>query len=1749
MVPIWKLSLFLCYLTVINARKIFIATPNTLHLDTDEKIAIVAQGVGNNEELEVYLQDYPSKINVISSSKVTVTNGRPVFVNIRFTANDLPNLDLIHAKNKAFVILIVKGNNFNEEFKLPVDYNAGFVFLQTDKPIYNPQQDVQIRVIPLNEKLLPKNTDVRIKIKNPQNVSVYENTYSEPWKIHSVHFPTINFKFPPYSLLGEWAVEAFYGYNFQQNTSITFQLEEYVLPTFTVELETPNVILPQHKTVDIAVKAEYVYGKKVDGSAIFKISIKNEMGIIEIGLTKTKEVDQGESKLSFNLDEIIKHPQINKFPQGSKLIVEVSVVDAATGNKEIARDDYCEFSKSPYLISFKNSLKDFKPGLISVITASTYFADITYVNGRPAANVPTYISVIDSNNNLIEVAKPKYTSDENGHALFHINTPIGPDFFTVTVTTNDTRYNPDQQFSAKHVLVKSVSKGYIAISRTEGTRKVKVGDKFSATIFTVPPEKFENLFFLVMAQGKIVHISTIPKGQLLQRQLEFPVTADMSPVLRVVVFSLHENELVIDSLRVLVENQCSRFSEVEIKTDFRTTEPGHNGKFILEGEPDTKVGILAVDNAVYALRNKDKLTKEKLFKTLASRDLGCGPGGGRNSEVILSNAGLVIFGNFVTENKDRTAFRCEERIRRKREAVQDMVDSHDDDDQKKCCFLGTRSDKHKRSCEERAKLLKIHVKENEENNTCIETFLKCCLKLAPQLLSATDEYNKELHPSDLSRATGGIPDGLDFVEEADEADFERTLVRRDFRETWLFKDYIIGPDRTTEVTTSLPHSITTWVIQAISLSDQWGMCISEPKEIVSFKNVFIHLNIPYSVVRNEQVEIQATIFNYNSQTIPVTVYMYGVENLCTGVQAGEKSERKKIWVEGNSAGNVGFPVVPLKDQKFPIHMVALSPVGSDVIIKELNVVAEGVVKEEDVVIILDPTNQQRRKRRNVETETYKDTIDDSQKLQVTAIKLLPSEKYVPGTESCVVSAIGTEYGPTVETVIHDPETLIRMPVGCGEQNLMYMGPTLYTLRFLKVKGDVTPEREGKIYNFIREGYNRQLTYRKEDGSYGAWIQTPSSTWLTAFTMKIFCQANKFIFVDENVICSGIKWLISHQKDDGAFEDAHPVYHYDMTGGVNGRIPMTAFVFIALQECSSCESEELNVARLKAELFLEISLPTINDPYIMAVVAYALSQSSSELKHEANEKLKQMSIFDEDLNQRHWKENTRSHSIEVAAYALLTQLALNDLSYSLPIVNWLNTQRLVGGSFPSTQDTVIALQALSQYSMQSQNPDLSLICNVTSSNDRDLTKTLEFKNDNALVLQQFEVNKVGGTLFFRTAGNGVGSLAVKLRYNVPVPVEKLCKFEIIVNVSEAREKHKPPQINQEIELDVFEDFDEAANEIGIDKKDLNVKAFKQFEIELEIKGKVVRRRRNANDGDYDYADYEDTGRVGEIAAPDDVERSNSKVMLEVKICTRYLSDKDSEMTIIDAGIFSGFRPVKEDLDELVNDTSNPVDRYEIAGRGIIFYLHHVSHSIPICLKFRIRRDYIVGNVQASVIKVYDYYNNDDSCTKFYSPDSNSPLLRTICEDSVCECAEGGCPLQKPFSEVSELIGASKQRQRLLWMACEDHDYVWLGKINKLRAENGFLYIDFVVSAVLKAGIEPKEDIEGSHRELMMRDACKKSHLFIEQEYLIMGKDGARYENKITKELRYRYLVDKTTKLQRYTPLIKEAEDKNLQKAMI
>lgn len=43
----------------------------------------------------------------------------------------------------------------------------------------------------------------------------------------------------------------------------------------------------------------------------------------------------------------------------------------------------------------------------------------------------------------------------------------------------------------------------------------------------------------------------------------------------------------------------------------------------------------------------------------------------------------------------------------------------------------------------------------------------------------------------------------------------------------------------------------------------------EPLEIVTFKKLFVEVNVPYSVKKNEQIEIPATVYNYGNKNTKV----------------------------------------------------------------------------------------------------------------------------------------------------------------------------------------------------------------------------------------------------------------------------------------------------------------------------------------------------------------------------------------------------------------------------------------------------------------------------------------------------------------------------------------------------------------------------------------------------------------------------------------------------------------------------------------------------------------------------------------------------------------------------------------------------------------------------------------------------------------------------------------------------------------
>jgi CD109 antigen len=87
--------------------------------------------------------------------------------------------------------------------------------------------------------------------------------------------------------------------------------------------------------------------------------------------------------------------------------------------------------------------------------------------------------------------------------------------------------------------------------------------------------------------------------------------------------------------------------------------------------------------------------------------------------------------------------------------------------------------------------------------------------------------------------------------------------------------------------TTVPDTITSWVVSAFALSQETGLGVADTTKVRDgqfdgvnvqhifqlrvFRPFFVRLNLPYSVKRSEKLALQALIFNYEEEPQTVTL--------------------------------------------------------------------------------------------------------------------------------------------------------------------------------------------------------------------------------------------------------------------------------------------------------------------------------------------------------------------------------------------------------------------------------------------------------------------------------------------------------------------------------------------------------------------------------------------------------------------------------------------------------------------------------------------------------------------------------------------------------------------------------------------------------------------------------------------------------------------------------------------------------------
>ncbi len=573
-------------------------------------------------------------------------------------------------------------------------------------------------------------------------------------------------------------------------------------------------------------------------------------------------------------------------------------------------------------------------------------------------------------------------------------------------------------------------------------------------------------------------------------------------------------------------------------------------------------------------------------------------------------------------------------------------------------------------------------------------------------------------------------------------------VRQFFPETWLWDDVMTDEEGRASLSAEAPDSITTWMLRAVALSKEHGLGIAEAQLRV-FQPFFLQVDLPYSAIRGEEFSAKVALYNYLDSTQEFFVELEESDRFTLLDDAA-----KTVSVGPNDIGGLEFKIRLTELGTVPLKVTARSSGEADAVISELLVEPEGVRHE------------------IVENKI----VSDGDSLEFDN-DMPPGS--IPGSARTHVALSGNYLSQTLEGL----EGLLRMPFGCGEQNMILFAPNVFVARYLQETGQLKPEVMAKAEHLMVTGYQRELIYRRADGSFSAFGDNDASgsLWLTAFVLKTFAQADGLIYVDRSVLTTASEWILGHQKEDGSFESVGFLHHQELLGGVKGATALTAYVAIALQEAGETSGAARSIR------YLEGQLDDIEDPYAMAIVSYALELGDSGRANDAYDRLTAMAVRDE--NGLHWEtpalqpEPRTGHigvgtstAVENTGYAVLALLEHGDRINAAEAARWLVTQRNAFGGYSSTQDTVVGLQALIQFSVDAKF-DVDMTVTLTSG---DWNKQVKIDVTNADVVQVVGV-PIGEDIQIVAEGSGDAVVQVVHRFNRPeVEIQPVEIFQIDVD---------------------------------------------------------------------------------------------------------------------------------------------------------------------------------------------------------------------------------------------------------------------------------------------------------------------------------------------------------------------------------
>ncbi|KAJ3603496.1 hypothetical protein NHX12_028241 [Muraenolepis orangiensis] len=253
------------------------------------------------------------------------------------------------------------------------------------------------------------------------------------------------------------------------------------------------------------------------------------------------------------------------------------------------------------------------------------------------------------------------------------------------------------------------------------------------------------------------------------------------------------------------------------------------------------------------------------------------------------------------------------------------------------------------------------------------------------------------------------------------------------------------------------------------------------------------------------------------------------------------------------------------------------------------------------------------------------------------------------------------------SVILEPEglrKLIDRPQGSSDSGLDRLLPLIHVYRYLEensrwnILGTNINDNSFKLRQKINEGVVNVFSFRvKEEPSlYSNWQNKMPSTRVVG-TLGLL---EGVIPVDKVSLGASVDWLIKRaQNTDGSFRELSPDSKKVATDHTDLSVYLTSLVLLSVTRARKIQHNALH------------------------------SQFQEDAMQQAAHYISQHAMGQPD--------QSSGLTVETTAYVLLTAVHKWRSSYINPILSWLTQDQQYGGGFYSTEDAVLTLEAITEYS--------------------------------------------------------------------------------------------------------------------------------------------------------------------------------------------------------------------------------------------------------------------------------------------------------------------------------------------------------------------------------------------------------------------------------------------------------------------